>query len=66
MDEGYWSEWIGLSKREAFAMAAMQGVLSDSEIMQEIRIADDLDTADFVGGLAVEYADALLKALSGE
>lgn len=56
----------GLTKREHFAGLAMQGVLADCHIMNEIRCDDDLDTAEFVAGLAVEYADALLSALEGD
>lgn len=54
---------FGLSKREYFAAMAMQGVLADSYIMDLIRCDDDKDTASFVAGLAVEYADALFEAL---
>jgi hypothetical protein len=42
----------GLSKREAFAMAAMQGLVNRSSLYPK-----DLGT------LAVQYADALLLAL---
>lgn len=56
----------GLTKREYFASAAMQGVLADSHIMNLIRNDAEPgmeDTADFVAGLAVEYADALIAKL---
>lgn len=48
------SQWAaGLTKREAFAMAALQGMLSASEW-----------TPGFAAQKAVEQADALLVALA--
>lgn len=50
------ADWTGLSKREYFAAAALQGMLAsgDGEEEHPTRIAE----------YAVECADALLKALS--
>ena len=45
----------GLTKREQFAMAAMQGILSDSEI--------NYSKVEFMAIEAVTCADELLKAL---
>ncbi len=59
-------DWLGLTKREYFAAKAMQGVLCDFHIMDLIRCDDDKDTAPFVAGLSVEYADALLHELEKE
>lgn len=56
----------GLSKLEYAAIEAMKGVLSDSKIMELIRIDDDKDTAVFVAGISVECAHALLNKLEGE
>ena len=48
---------IGLTKREAFAMAAMQGILSDHRYHEEM--------SDIHIALAsVDQADALLDALA--
>lgn len=51
----------GLTKRELFAMAAMQGILSSSrDIFYKDRpISNSFEAA----ALAVHYADALLAAL---
>ena len=46
----------GLTKREAFAMAAMQGLISISPEKEDI-------TNLALGGIAVGLADALLSAL---
>lgn len=57
----YTQEYEGLTKREMFAMHAMQGLLSDSDY------ADSYETAKEwrknVSEAAVEFADALLKEL---
>lgn len=55
-----------LTKREMFAMAAMQGILSSYEVQKDLQ-----DDARFTGGNfanvvalnAIEFADALLKQL---
>ena len=56
----------GLTKREYLAGLAMEGVLSDSHLMQLIREAseEETHTPKFVAGLAVEYAGALLTELA--
>ena len=54
---------IGLTKREHFAALAMQGVISDSHIMDLIRRDNEVETCAMVAGMSVEYADALLEAL---
>ena len=46
-----------MTKREAFAMAAMQGMMANPDV--------DLDY-DLSAGYAVEAANALLKALEGQ
>jgi len=51
-DEGFSSMATGLSKREAFAMAAMQGLLAEA-------FTDDTDIAR----KSVKMADRLLKEL---
>ena len=50
-----WEMTYGLTKREMFAMAAMQGLLADSD-MQMVKAVN----------LAVECADLLLRKLNGE
>ncbi len=58
------AEYDGLSKREAFAMAAMQGILScNSPMKKEIRY-EEIDAV--VSREAVRSADALLEALTAE
>ena len=47
--------YVGLTKREMFAMAAMQGLLADSNV-QTISAVN----------IAVECADLLLRKLAGE
>jgi len=47
-----------LTKREAFAMAAMQGITS-SDINNDV-------SADLVASWAIECANALLKALEND
>ena len=59
----------GLTKLEYAAIEAMNGVLSDSHIMDLIRADSEEgmeDTAAFVAGLSVEYAGALLAELEKE
>lgn len=51
---------LGLTKREAFAKAAMQGICASYDPLQ---IADDGADARICAGYAVEHADALLAAL---
>jgi hypothetical protein len=53
--------YTGLSKREMFAMAAMQGLLSNSTIRANIGV-DGKDNSKIAGG-AVAIADALLAEL---
>ena len=49
--------FYGLTKREAFAMAAMQGILSGGEGAHDEYVKSKCR-------IAVEYADALLSKLS--
>jgi hypothetical protein len=51
--------FVGLTKRELFAMAAMQGLVSTVTIGRE-------EYAKMLCGTAVEYADALLAELEKE
>lgn len=48
----------GLTKREAFAMAAMQGLSANKKAFDWL--------AEEVAGYAVQYADALLAELAKE
>lgn len=56
--DGDYVRFHGLTKREYFAGLAMQGLLSNDEHIKEEKSYPDI-TAD----LAIQYADALLKAL---
>lgn len=57
----------GLTKREYFAGLAMQGMISNSTFFEQIVIKRENGAVrsieDRTGRLAVDYADALLKAL---
>ena len=56
----------GLTKREAFAMAAMQGMIASQyagEYMNEIN-DENYDKPSGLANNAVRYADALLKELA--
>ena len=55
------TEYLGLSKREAFAMAAMQGMSSHPDFYGQSK-----DFADNIAKDSVAIADALLKELSNE
>ena len=55
---GYNYEHSGLTKREAFAMAAMQGIMVNSNP----QVSDD-SSIYLVAAIAVDQADALLAAL---
>lgn len=48
----------GLTKRETFAMAAMQGMMANSQ--------SNKMELEAVAGVALMHADALLKALEGQ
>lgn len=51
----------GLTKRELFSAMVMQGIVSNSEILIRFEIP-----ADSVAKKAIEYADALIAALSNQ
>jgi len=59
------SEELGLTKREAFAMAAMQGLMANSFLTDKLTdpIAGDVDVDTILAVSAVNQADALLKEL---
>lgn len=50
----YKPDWSGMIKREAFAMAAMQGLLASQDIDARVSVQ------------AVKFADALLEELAKE
>jgi len=52
------NQMLGLTKREAFAMAAMHGIISAD--------LEDAFEARYIATAAVDCADALLKALEEE
>jgi len=61
---GYLQE--GLTKREYFAILAMQGLLeSDVEMINGIRI-NGTNSLDLIPKRAIEYADELLKQLESK
>lgn len=68
--EGEVANWQegGLTKREAFAMAAMQGIMSSlsAEVSQALGAAgstNGLSHVEVISDIAVEQADALLKEI---
>lgn len=51
----------GLTKREAFAMAAMQGIVK--EYVYQDSVTGETHGHDFVAQMAIKVADELLKEL---
>jgi hypothetical protein len=64
LDAGKNSNLTGLSKREMFAMAAMQGILSNHWCQNDYKNHIDALSYSEVASQAVGYADALLNELS--
>jgi hypothetical protein len=62
LDAGKNSNLTGLSKREMFAMAAMQGLLSNPDYNCPSRPKDIVTTMN-TAKAAIHYADALLNEL---
>ena len=63
-EEGYYDKVaLGLTKREAFAMAAMQGLLANSHIADVLTSGLKIDVEAVLTSSSVRYADALLKEL---
>lgn len=58
---GFIYNHFGLTKREAFAMAAMQGLVANGE-----RYMNYVDEYEKRATQAVKYADALLEALNND
>ena len=59
-------QWRGLTKREAFAMAAMQGLMANShlaEVLTSIDKVSDESAQDVLILTSVQCADYLLKEL---
>jgi len=54
-------DWSGLSKREAFAMAAMQGLLGNPEMAMNNILLEDIKS---INKLAILVANGQLKALA--
>ena len=57
----------GLTKREYFAAAAMQGILANKAMVKKINdYADtqDEDINELLGEVATEFADGLIEALN--
>lgn len=57
----------GLTKREAFAMAAMQGILANEGLREKLQLDmkhDGTNHDNYIAVYAVHHADELLKALS--
>lgn len=57
---------IGLTKRELFAAMAMQGILSNSSIFDNMQEMGEKDPTITVALAAIEHADALINALNAE
>ena len=57
-------EAIGLTKREAAAIAALQGILADSSFQVPDEVRQELISAnEVIAGMAVRAADALFDEL---
>ena len=64
------SDGHGLTKREEIAKCAMQGILAGiysslemSQVISDSAAKAGLDQDEILAGIALEYADALLKKL---
>ena len=55
---------MGLSKREAFAMAAMQGLCANSFLVDKLTDISGVDVTGHITKQAIKQADDLLKELS--
>jgi len=53
---------FGLTKREYFAAAAMQGILANAELRRRLEEKNTLEV-DYLAQLSLKYADALLIEL---
>jgi hypothetical protein len=56
----------GLTKREMFAMAAMQGLLSSQESAVVFQVERRDSESGYIAELATRHADALLSELAKE
>ena len=56
----------GLTKREYFAGLAMQGILSNQQLVGYLNAKDDSEDAQLISKAAVFVADKLLKQLENE
>lgn len=69
-EDEFYSDNNGLTKREAFAMAAMQGILSNSGgVIQGNNMSGTgwcNSSAESMALWSIECADALLKELEGD
>lgn len=61
-NESSHQEVHGLTKREYFAAMAMQGMLANEMEMAHL-LASSVPTSKAVAGMAIDYADELLKQL---
>ena len=70
-DDGYEYEifWPGMTIRQRFAMAAMQGILSDANTADTIFMVakrGNKSQEKLLAAIAITYADALLKELEAD
>jgi hypothetical protein len=58
---------MGLTKREYFAGLAMQGMVTNPEIMQAVTASQLIDgtASERIAKVSIQYADELLKQLEG-
>jgi hypothetical protein len=56
----------GLTKREYFAAAALQGILSQPNLMFDVNKYSGFTMGQVIAANAVEYADYTIAALNGE
>lgn len=58
--------FMGLTKRELFAAMAMQGILSNSSIFDNMQEMEEKDPTITVALAAIEHAYALINALNDQ
>ena len=56
----------GLTKRELFAAMAMQGLVANTDVINNSHMRKDMDLADTTAENALALADTLIEALEEE
>ena len=59
LDSGHWYCWLGLTKREAFTLAAMQGLCTNGSMID----GGGFEQIRYLNAQSIKIADGQLKAL---